>query len=143
MNGQCPSKECHEKMDGHHRTLYGEDGRSGLVGEVKYKVDKTCLSKYIPKPNMTLFCLMISAILIPAIITGIKVWKGSEVSDYIYLKKEYFVQRNEVVDRRLTILESQLDMLKDDVHELKVSLNQGKAETREGFSTLADLIKKK
>ena len=43
MSGECPNPDCKERVTGHHHTLYGENGRGGVVqGEHE---TKSCLIK--------------------------------------------------------------------------------------------------
>ena len=46
----CPNPDCKQRVDGHSHTLYGEDGRGGLVrGENELK---TCLGKKVSRKGM-------------------------------------------------------------------------------------------
>lgn len=47
MNDRCQDDGCQKRVDGHQVSLYGEDGMSGLVGEVA--TIKGCLKKFITR----------------------------------------------------------------------------------------------
>ncbi|MDY6893810.1 MAG: hypothetical protein SVO01_00105 [Thermotogota bacterium] len=54
MGGDCPNEECHKKMEGYGRTLYGPDGDGGLVD---------CVRKCIKRPPVSV-CVAIIGIVI-------------------------------------------------------------------------------
>ena len=43
MSGDCPNEECHKKVEGYGRTLYGPDGDAGLVD---------CVRRCIKRPGI-------------------------------------------------------------------------------------------
>ena len=83
---ECPNPDCKRVVDGHGHTLYGEDGRGGLVqgeGEMKVKVGaledmsddvetiKACLPKKVSRKGMitTMILVVLSLIGSACIVT--------------------------------------------------------------------------
>ena len=65
-------------VNGHTKTLYGNDGRGGLVKDMEYKVDDTNLKSYIKKPPLALVIFLFAVIIIPVTCLGLKVWSAQE-----------------------------------------------------------------
>lgn len=43
----CPDAECHKRVDGHHTSLFGKDGRGGVVGCLTKKISwKSAISVF-------------------------------------------------------------------------------------------------
>lgn len=60
----CPNPECRKIVDGHNLTLYGEDGRDGLVGGEKEM--KTCLTKKVSRKGAITVTIAIATLLFGA-----------------------------------------------------------------------------
>lgn len=43
----CPDEECHKRVNGHHTSLFGEDGLGGIAGCIKKKISwKSAISVF-------------------------------------------------------------------------------------------------
>lgn len=62
MGGECPNPDCKEKVAGHGRTLYGDDGMGGAVSEIKDQ--RACLQKKVSRKGMILTTISIIAVLL-------------------------------------------------------------------------------
>ena len=111
-NGGCPAPECHEQLQGLKKAIYGEDGKSGIVGCLKDKVPKKWLWT----------ALGIS--LIPSISFTASVYYKTRASDLMYAAKPVVAELTnrinllEYKDQELRAIlhrieESQLEMQKD------------------------------
>ncbi len=72
----CPNAECRDKVDGHQTTLYGENGRGGVVGEQAEQ--KRCIDKRVPKSWLWKF---VSAFGVAIIIGGYLLFSGVQAAD--------------------------------------------------------------
>jgi len=111
MNG-CPAPECHEQLQGLKRAIYGEDGKSGILGCLKDKVPK----KWI--------WAILGVSLIPSISFTASIWYKTQASDLLYAPKtavaeltnrvsllEYKDQELRAILQRIE--ENQIEMQKD------------------------------
>ena len=133
---KCPSQDCHDRVVGHHTTLYGQDGMGGLTGDMPKKAYKTCLKDYIKKPSAVILVCIISAIIIPLLITGIKVWSQQEVSPHIYTTKS----ESQIRETRVIILEQTNKKIACDIAEIKVVLKEQKAEMQNSISEIKRML---
>ena len=118
-----PSKECHNRVNGHHRILYGPDGRRGVTADLIKKADKTCLKEYVKKPPVALVAVILTVILVPAVLTGVKVWSGQEMSPHIYARKEKISDH----EAGIRVVEEQYKQIQQDVREIKEAIKEVKA----------------
>lgn len=132
---ECPNKDCRDRVDGHHKTLYGDDGRGGVTADVQKKADKGCLREYMKKPPVVLIVALITMILVPTIVTGVKVWSGQEMSPHIYAKKEKVSDH----ETRISVAEERYKQIQKDVSEIKEAIK----EQNEQFAEVKTLILKK
>jgi len=139
--GECPSKECHNRVEGHHNTLYGPDGRGGVVGEMPGKADKSCLKHYVKRPPSWLIVAVVAPVLLILIGTGIKVWSSQESSPHVYTKKEDSQKR----ETRLTVVEKEQDQFQTqvarDIDEIKNTIKAQKHETNVSIDEIKDTFK--
>jgi hypothetical protein len=128
----CPSKECREKVNGYHTTLYGEDGLGGLVKEVGRKANESCLrQKYITKPSSVLVGFLLVAFLSFGG-TIIKVWSFSENSGNVYADQETVREHKE----RIALLEQGFETIEEDIGDIKKSQVAQKIEVREAMKEI-------
>lgn len=135
--GECPSKECHNRVDGHHRTLYGPDGRSGVTADLIKKADKSCLKEYVKKPPVALVAVILTVILVPTVVTGVKVWSGQEMSPHIYAKKEQVSDH----ETRISVAEERYKQIQQDIVEIKTAIKDQKKDIGKQFEELKEFIK--
>jgi len=135
--GECPSKECHNRVEGHHNTLYGPDGRGGVVGEMPGKADKSCLKHYVKRPPSWLIVAVVAPVLLILIGTGIKVWSSQESSPHVYTKKEDSQKR----ETRLTVVERSQEQVARDITEIKNTIKAQKLETNVSIDEIKDTFK--
>jgi hypothetical protein len=108
-------------VNGHTRTLYGSDGRSGLVRDVESKIDKDMLNSYMKRPPLIMVTFLFSVLIIPIACIGIKVWSAQESNSLKYSTIESvqgiekrtirIEERYEHIQETLTRLEKKLDRL--------------------------------
>ena len=146
--GECPSKECHNRVEGHHNTLYGPDGRGGVVGEMPGKAGKDelksyakdfkeCLRHYVRRPPTWLIASVVIPLLIVFVGTGIKVWSSQESSPHVYTKKEDSQKR----ETRLTVVERAQEQVARDIDEIKNTIKAQKRETNVSIDEIKDTFK--
>jgi len=133
---KCPSQDCHDRVVGHHTTLYGQDGMGGVTGEISKKANKTCLKDYIKKPSAIVLVFIISAIIVPLLITGIKVWSQQGISPHIYTTKA----ESQIREGRVIILEQTNKKIAYDIGEIKMVLKEQKAEMQSSISEIKRML---
>lgn len=112
--GECPSKECHERVIGHHRTLYGLDGTGGIVG---------CMKQFVKKKTVWIALIAIG---IPLIVTGIKVWSSQEQSVLKYATIECITD----LDKRITRNEDRFEYIDATMTRIERIQNEIKKEIK-------------
>lgn len=110
----CPNKECHNRMTGMQKTLFGEDGTSGLVGLVKSKVSKAAL------------WTAIIILGIPFFVTGIRVWFGTESAALRFAD----VQAVAVLRERVSIHEIQFKALCESLARFEKTLDEVRSDVK-------------
>lgn len=116
--GDCPNSECHEMVQKHDRTLYG-NGRDGLTTTINEKANKTCLNKYARRMSTTMKVFLFGAALSMAA-TAVKVWSQQEVNAHIFAKKEIIQKHSE----RLIALEKITETTQRDIGEIKQNVQR-------------------
>jgi len=132
--GDCPNEECHERVMGHHRTLYGPDGRSGVAAEVDKKADKKCLNdlskevdkkanqeclhKFLKKPPSWVIVLLVTAIIIPLILSINNMRVQQQVDPYVYAKSADVNLNRERVIR----VEESTKSMREDICDIKTDV---------------------
>jgi len=112
---ECPSKECHDRVDGHHRTLFGLDGKGGLIG---------CLDKYVTRKTLWIALLAIG---IPLFGTGVIIWADNRGFKDVYVKKENL----QLVKDRVTINESRFQFIREAIVRIETAQSQMRADIKE------------
>jgi len=110
----CPSKECHNRLTGMQKTLFGEDGTKGVVGCLKSKVSKAALWT----------ALIILGI--PFFATGVKVWFGTETAAMRFAD----VQAVAALRERMSVHEVQFKSLCDSLTDIKKTLDEVRADVK-------------
>lgn len=128
----------HEKLMGCHKTLYGEDGMSGLVAKVDDKVDKKCLSTLCRKPPLSLVIFLIAVIIIPVILTGIQVWSDQDKGVLLFTTKIESLDR----EKRIIILENNLISMTDDIQTIKKDLSRQSSDINHKLDNILIEMKK-
>ncbi len=131
MGGECPNLDCKQRGDGHHHTLYGEDGRGGLVaGE---KEQKACLQKKISRKGAIITVISIVAALL-----------SSGTAFTVYGLEALKTDRAVVADNTNNIgkIQVELEAIKEAVESNQTSLEeiQDKMEHMIDPNTLKELI---
>lgn len=91
----CPDEECHKRVNGHHTSLFGKDGRGGVVG---------CLTKKISwKYAISAFAFIL-------------MFSGAFILYGFSNEKE----QNAKINRH----EVQIQSIKEDTNEIKETLKQ-------------------
>lgn len=93
----CPSRECHDKLDGVRRTVYGVDGAGGVV---------KCLSKFVTKSQAW---TGIVCIVLPMLAFG---WT-------LYVKAD---EKLQVLDKETAVKTTQFEAIQRNITELKASV---------------------
>lgn len=149
---------CNDRVKGHEQIIHGEDGKSGLVVDVAKKIDKTCLNEYWKKPKSWVIALIISAIIIPSVLTAVGMWRDQGITPYVYAKKERVNANVSKINSNSSKLETiekiQNDIkkeLKEEIKDLsaqvgKLTVEQGKTITevenlKEGIAELKQAMK--
>ena len=102
---ECPSKDCHDRVDGHHRTLFGLDGKGGMIG---------CLSKYVTRKTLWIALLAIG---IPIFAAGLIIWADNRSFGQIYVKKDAL----QLVKDRVTINESRFQFIREAIVRIETA----------------------
>jgi hypothetical protein len=116
----CPSEECHNSVDGMRRTLYGMDGKSGLV---------KCLDKFVKTRTVWVFFIVLG---LPLIVTGLKVWSGQESDQYRYASKEAISD----LDKRISLLEAGMGNISSLLISMNAKLDQNRKELLERINEI-------
>ena len=93
---KCPNEECHERVGGHQVTLYGEDGRGGIVGDY--------VSKRFIQWIITVFGIAI-------LYGGFQVWAASNEVPKIEKTDEIQDQQMATAKEDIAVLKSKMDIL--------------------------------
>ena len=105
---ECPNPECYKKVEGHQKCLFGDDGMGGIVG---------CLKKMLTKKQSWIFLVII---LLPLVVTGIKVWSGQESNPFLYATKS----ENAEQESRIIRLEEQYKNIISSLKRVETLLNR-------------------
>jgi len=139
--GGCPNAECHARLDGLHKTMFGEEGRKGVSGDVEKlgltKADKTCLKDYFKKPSGWLVSLIIAAILIPMVMAGVNIWIQQAVNPYVYAPASA-PQDNR---KNIIVLQENSKAISGDVADIKLIVAEQKREVNQKIDEVKTLIR--
>ncbi len=126
----CPNPDCKQRVDGHGHTLYGEDGRGGLVrGENELK---TCLGKKVSRKGMI---ITVTSIVIALL--------GSGGTFTIYGLEALKKDREVVAENKehISTMDAELEYIKVMVEENHNNLEDIKQKMDEKYITPKELKK--
>ena len=109
----CPNPDCKKVVDGHGRTLYGDDGMGGAVSEIKEQ--KACLGKKISRKGAIITVLAIISMLM-----------GSGAIFGVYGLEALKKDRDAIADNTNNIgkIQIELEAIKEAVVDNQVSLEE-------------------
>lgn len=134
--GDCPSQECHQRVAGHHKTLYGDDGMSGVVEAVKRKADAECLQKYLKRPPTPVLITIIGLFVVPFCLTVVKVWSQQELNPHIYTRST----DSQVREQRIIALEKDAEFVRENITAIKGALHDQRLEMKEDCTEIKKMI---
>lgn len=129
-------EELKSKISGLHKTLYGENGRTGLVSDVTKKQDKKCMRDYMRKPSTAWSIIIFAAIFIPLVSTAIRVWTKQEISPHIYAPREAMIENKMKINQ----IEIQCLNVGTDVQEIKEQIKEQRADVKASLSDIKQMI---
>ena len=135
--GECPSKECHSKVQGIAHTLYGLDGREGLARDIEKKVERNELERFVKKPPLALVIVFVTALFIPTAITVAESWRVQDLSPYLYASAETVHQHS----TRIKLLEKSCDDINKNVKEIKDEVKEQREEMKKQLEEIKKLIR--
>jgi len=73
----CPSKECHDRVDRYGRTIYGDDGIGGIVGAIS-RID-TALERFVTKKFAWSLFISLMGVITLSVIFFANIWSDTRL----------------------------------------------------------------
>lgn len=139
VDGECKEIiELVDKIKAKDNTLYGSDGTEGLVGKIREKADKSCLSDYWKKPHIAIRISIVSLILIPSALTILNLIRAQDIAEYAYAKKN----RVDIIDTKQQIVYEKIGYIQDNLARLAKSQETLRSDMGKGVDEIKRMILK-
>lgn len=123
MTKECPAGGDCKPVADIEKTLYGADGRGGIVGDMNKKACKSDLAGYIKKPPYWLANTLVGLLImvtLSTVGTGYKLIFGQEIAPHLYAQKDKVSDH----ETRIKVLEEVVPRIDKNTQDIKAQVKE-------------------